>query len=364
MTEEATVPCSCTFVPPHVMRELETSGDKDVAQLAKRTAQESDEIRHRRAGHIVGDTPKKGSRTRRARAQALSDLAPTTAGFVAAGAAGREVYDSGNQWAQRVSLARGEGDPATSDADVGFAHDFAGHVREYYANALGRRSIDNKGLNLVLNVHFGTSFMNAFWDGDEMTFGDGDGQVFSSFAASLDVVAHELTHGVVQHTAGLVYQDQPGALNEHFADVFGIAVSHAVNGSTDWLIGNEIMGPRLYGEALRSMKAPGTAYDNPLMGKDPQPAHMNNLYTGPLDYGGVHINSGIPNRAFYLVASELGVDSATRIWYRSLQLLGPTAQFADAASMLAESARVLTKAGNLPQGATQCVRSAFREVGL
>jgi Zn-dependent metalloprotease len=112
------------------------------------------------------------------------------------------------------------------------------------------------------------------------------------------------------------------------------------------------------------MRSPGTAYDNPYFGTDPQPDHMNNIYVGPDDYGGVHINSGIPNKAFYLAASELGIDVAARIWYRSLQLLWSTAQFADAAALIAESARVQTKAGLAPAGAAQAVRSAFRAVGL
>ena len=291
----------------------------------------------------------------------IADLAATPP---PAGSGGREVYDCGGQWVQRVALAHGEGDPATVDGDANFAYGFAGDVRDVYLEQFERASIDNLDMNLILNVHFGTGFMNAFWDGDEMTFGDGDGQIFTSFAASLDVVAHELTHGVVQHTANLVYQDQPGALNEHFADVFGTVISYFVDGTTNWLIGDEIMGPLLYGEALRSMKAPGTAYDNPYFGTDPQPDHMADLYTGTADNGGVHINSGIMNKAFYLAASDLGIDVAAAIWYRSLQLLWSNAQFADAAAVLAESARVLTKAGLAPAGAAQAVRSALRSVGL
>jgi Zn-dependent metalloprotease len=138
-------------------------------------------------------------------------------------------------------------------------------------------------MDVILNVHFSQNYNNAFWDGDEMTIGDGDGQIFVSFAKSLDVVAHELAHGVTQFTAGLEYYRQAEALNEHFSDVFGTAITQYELNQTadnaDWLVGNEIMGPTLAGETLRSMKAPGAAYSNALMGEDPQPAHMDDYFT-------------------------------------------------------------------------------------
>ncbi|MGH7927384.1 MAG: M4 family metallopeptidase, partial [Candidatus Binatia bacterium] len=176
------------------------------------------------------------------------------------------------------------------------------------------------------------------------------------------------SHGVTQFTANLDYYSQSGALNEHFSDVFGSVItqhnSHQDADSADWLIGDEIMGPALYGEALRSMKSPGTAYDNTLMGKDPQPDHMTDYYSGPDDNQGVHINSGIPNRAFYLTAMEIGTDKTAEIWYHALQNLWPTANFNDAAAVVANSARVLTNSGVTPAGSTQVVRSAFKAVGL
>jgi Zn-dependent metalloprotease len=351
--------CSCQFVPPFVLDGLKASKDSAVAGRVQASQKESEQLRKRRASGRRTAKKAKGNA-----AQSLSAVSVAAATAPPAGTGGREVYDCGQQWVQRVSLARGEGDPATVDSDVNYAYRFAGDVRDVYLDRFERASIDNLDMNLVLNVHYGTNFMNAFWDGDEMTFGDGDGVIFSSFAASLDVVAHELTHGVVQNTANLIYQDQPGALNEHFADVFGTVITYFVDGKTNWLIGDEIMGSQLYGEALRSMKAPGTAYDNPYFGKDPQPDHMSNIYTGGADNGGVHINSGILNKAFYLAATDLGVDVAAGIWYRSLQLLWSNAQFADAAAMMAESARAHTKAGLAPTGSAQSVRSAFRAVGL
>jgi Zn-dependent metalloprotease len=112
------------------------------------------------------------------------------------------------------------------------------------------------------------------------------------------------------------------------------------------------------------MRAPGTAYDNALLGKDPQPDHMSNYYAGPADNQGVHINSGIPNKAFYLVAMTIGTNKAVLIWYHALQNLWATANFNDAVGVIVESARILVKNGEAPLGSTQTVRSAFKEVGL
>ena len=352
-------PCTCSYVPPYVVEALARRANPDVRLRARNTAQQSKLTRARRGAKAV------------AMDAIIASAQPAgTAGVMAppTGNAGREVYDSQNQWVQRVKLIRSEGDPATGDTDVDAVYDFAGAVRRFYKEQLKRDSIDNLKMNLILSVHFGSGFMNAFWDGDEMTFGDGDGTIFTSFARSLDVTAHELAHGVTQYTANLDYHSQSGALNEHFSDVIGSAVTQLVEkqdaGKADWLIGNEIMGPSLFGESLRSMRSPGTAYDNPLLGQDPQPAHMSNYYAGPADNQGVHINSGIPNRAFYLVAITIGTLKATKLWYHALQNLWSTANFADAVDVIVESARILTKTGEVPLGTTQAVRLAFREVGL
>jgi Zn-dependent metalloprotease len=284
------------------------------------------------------------------------------------GQAARLIYDCQHQWQQKVKMVREEGGPQTGDEDADKAFDFAGIVRQYYKEVHNRASIDNANMNLILNVHYGTNYQNAFWDGDEMTFGDGDGKIFISFTKSLDVVAHELTHGVTQWEANLEYKGQSGALNEHFSDVFGTAITQyseqQTADSADWLIGDEIMGPQLYGEALRSMKEPGTAYDNPLMGKDPQPGHMKNYYTGSDDNYGVHINSGIPNKAFYLAAMDMGTDVAAMIWYLALQQLLPNAKFNDAVQVIGDVARLLVKDGKIKKGAPQKVRAAFKAVGL
>lgn len=336
--------CRCCFIPPFVTENLAKKG----VENARVSVAQSKRLRQRRSNAMVS-------------MEAFTGTAPV-------GQGNRLVYNCNNKWQQRLKLVRSEGEADTVDDDVNLMYQFAGVVRDFFRDVLERNSIDNLGMDLILNVHFGVRYMNAFWDGDEMTFGDGDGKIFTSFAKSLDVVAHELAHGVTQFTAALEYQGQSGALNEHFSDVFGTAITQYAQGQTahdaDWLIGDEIMGPTLYGEALRSMREPGTAYDNSLLGKDPQPAHMKDYFTGPEDNQGVHINSGIFNKAFYLAAMEIGTDKATLIWFAALQKLWATAQFNDAVQVIVECARLLTRDGKVPLGSPQKIRAAFRAVGL
>jgi Zn-dependent metalloprotease len=208
---------------------------------------------------------------------------------------------------------------------------------------------------------------NAFWDGGQMAYGDGDGEVFTRFTASLDVVAHELTHGVQSYTSNLAYRGQSGALNEHLADVFGALVRQWRRGETaeraSWLIGAEVLVPAATRRGIRDMEHPGTAFtDDPALGTDPQPDHMREIYDGPADSGGVHINSGIPNRAFVLVAQALGGpawETAGRIWYDAMLQLTRTSRFADMAQLTAQIA------GDRFDAATKkAVKAAWRKVGL
>jgi Zn-dependent metalloprotease len=334
---------SCGYVPPYILENMARAGIEE----ALSSIEQSNGQRETRNENVA--------------AMAALTIPP-------AGKAGREIWDCQHKNQQKVKFVRGEGDAATGDESVKNTYDFSGVVRKYYKDVLGRDSIDNLGMNLVLNVHYGVKYQNAFWDGNEMVFGDGDGNIFINFDKSLDVVAHELAHGVTQHNANLVYKGQSGALNEHFSDVFGTAITQWANKETaqtaDWLVGDEIMGPELFGESLRSMIEPGTAYDNPLMGKDPQPNHMDRYFTGPGDNYGVHINSGIPNKAFYLVSMKIGTDKAALIWYHALQNLWSTALFNDAVKVIARSAQILIKDGTVPPGSTQVVRAAFKAVGL
>jgi len=272
------------------------------------------------------------------------------------------VYDSENTWIQRNKPA------GKNDAVANKVREYIEFALEYLQNTYNRNGIDNKGSDVHVNIRFGEKYMNAFWDGTQLTLGEGDGVVFSSFSKSLDVITHEIAHGLVQYICGLVYKNQSGALNEHLADVFGTVVQQAYlkqnAESADWLIGNEVMGTAMYGESLRSMAFPGTAFDNDILGKDSQPSHMKDLWTSPEDNGGVHINSGIPNRIFYLTAMDIGTDYTGSLWYKAMHHLWPTATFKDMKAVTIGTARGMVEDGSLPQGSTQILRAAFKEVGL
>jgi Zn-dependent metalloprotease len=218
-------------------------------------------------------------------------------------------------------------------------------------------------------VHYGRQYDNAFWDGGQMVFGDGDGQVFGRFTASLSVIGHELAHGVTQYTADLVYEGQSGALNESVSDVFGALVEQHSRGQSaaeaTWLIGEGLFTDEVQGSALRSMKAPGTAYDDDVLGKDPQPATMDDYVDTAEDNGGVHLNSGIPNHAFYLVATALGGnawDRAGPIWYDTVTGgLPATSTFAQFAAATTAAAAQRFGPGSPEQRA---VADAWSTVGL
>jgi Zn-dependent metalloprotease len=294
---------------------------------------------------------------------------------LATGEKRRTIFDAKNMEPdppQGVRV-RGEEDPPVGDRAVNEAFDGLGATYDFYKQVLSRNSIDGNGSRLDAIVHYGDGFNNAFWNGQVMVFGDGDEGLFTSFTRSLDVIAHELTHGVTENTAGLVYHKQPGALNESMSDVFGCLVKQWMlqqdAASADWLIGADVFTPGLEGDALRSMKAPGTAYDSELIGKDPQPSHMENFQNLPDtpsgDNGGVHINSGIPNHAFYLAAVAIGGnawDAAGHIWYETLVMnTGPDAKFQDFAdATVGVAARVYGPASQ----EHVAVREAWHEVGI
>ncbi|HEY4185867.1 MAG TPA: M4 family metallopeptidase [Polyangia bacterium] len=255
----------------------------------------------------------------------------------------RDIFDAGGKSTLPGKLVRTEGGPAAADASANEAYDSTGTTYDFYSEMLRRNSVDGRGLKLESTVHSGKAPDNAFWNGSRMVFGDAtpNGPFTGSFAGTIDVVAHELTHGVTQYTVpggGLDYVDQSGALNESWSDVFGSVVKQWSKKQTaataDWLIGAGIMKPR-FGKALRSMKDPGTAWT-----EDDQPKDM----SGYVEGGDVHTNSGIPNRAFYLAAAGLAGSSwekAGPIWYKALSLLTPQATFADAAKATEQAATLL-----------------------
>lgn len=203
-----------------------------------------------------------------------------------------------------------------------------------------------------------------------MVFGDGDGEVFERFTRSLTVIGHELAHGVNQHAAGLEYQGQSGAVAESVSDVFGALVEqHALGQHAEqatWLIGEGLFTGLVQGRALRSMIEPGTAYDDDVIGRDPQPGHMRDYIETTDDNGGVHLNSGIPNRAFTLAALALGGpawERAGHIWYDTLTSgsLSRTATFTDfAAATLAEASRRF----GAESAETRAVQEGWTAVGV
>ncbi|MEU9126837.1 M4 family metallopeptidase [Kitasatospora sp. NPDC048540] len=352
-----------SFVPPHVLDHIarvqgRESLEPSAAQRSTVLSAQFRRARRNQTPDVPGTAPLLAAQA----AVGLKGLTvPPTA------TAGRLIYDDETQSSYNIKLLRGEGDPAVAGQNADQAYDSLGAVREYYKQQLGRNSIDNAGLNLVANVNFGENFDNAFWDPDAqvMVFGNGDNQIFKDLTGDLDVAAHELTHGVTQYTAGLNYtNDQTGALNESFSDMLGSAIDafvhHRDADTHNWLIGDEIMADDLAGEALRSMSEPGSAFDNQIMGRDPQPRDMSG-YFEPAD---PHLMSGITNRWFYLICKEIGIEAGTLIMYQTLQNLWPTAVFTDAAVVAAAQARILAEGKQVPAEAAQVVRAAARQQGF
>lgn len=233
----------------------------------------------------------------------------------------RIVYDAKNTQRLPGTKVRGENDAKTGDVIVDNAFDFHGMMRDFLKVVFGRDSIDGLGMDLIGTVHYGQGYNNAFWNSRQMTYGDGDGVIFATFVL-LDVIGHEMFHGVTEHTCGLEYYGQSGALNESLSDVFGVGLRQWVFKLTvdkdNWLIGPGIFAKGIKGRALRDMANPGTAYNDPKIGKDRQPAHMKDFVNTSSDNGGVHTNSGITNKAFYEFAIAVGGnswDKALPVWF-------------------------------------------------
>jgi Zn-dependent metalloprotease len=320
------------ILPPHVLINIANNGNAEQRAAALQALDVDTTFRtHRLTFSLLG-----GPLGR----QDVSGAAP---------AVQRTIYDAGNTQALPGKTIRSEGGAAVADVSVNEAYDGLGATFDFYLGVYQRNSIDNAGLPLDASVHFGDKYDNAFWNGQQMVFGDGDGVIFNRFTGSLDVIGHELTHGVTGSEVNLTYQGQSGALNESVSDVFGSLVKQFKLNQTadkaDWLIGAGLLAPGIDGVALRSMKAPGTAYNDKTLGKDPQPANVKNLVQTAQDNGGVHTNSGIPNRAFFLVAAAIGGNAwerAGQIWYDTIcdKQLNQSASFAMfAASTAAHAAQ-------------------------
>ena len=342
------LPHRCGFVPPYLLRRVtETARERRLLADGRETLVVDERLRDRRAAASAQTPP----------------LAPDTGG-------NRVVYDAQGTEELPGVRARDADDPATGDAAVDEAHAHSGVAWDLFADVYARRSVDGEGTPLSVTVHFGTDYDNAFWDGTQLVFGDGDGEVFDRFTKPLDVTVHEFTHGVTQFTAGLTYQGQSGALNESVSDVFASVAKQRTLGQdadqADWLIGVGLFLPGVRATALRSMLEPGTAYDDPRLGRDPQVGSMADYVETEEDSGGVHINSGIPNRAFALAARAIGGPSWERpgqVWYAALTdgSVTPSTDFEGFARATVDAAgRLFADDPSVAGHVTQ----AWRQVGL
>ena len=340
-------PLHC-ILPPQLLARIALAGDPDQRARALAT--------------LSTDTT---LRTLRLQTPVPVRRRPTVAGVEAVQ---RSIYTAGGLEVEPGTLVRGEGSPPGGDFAVDEAYDGLGATHALYAAAYGRNSLDDEGMPLVATVHYGQDYDNAFWDGAQMVFGDGDGQLFRRFTLAVDVIGHELTHGVTQDEAQLTYLGQAGALNESLSDVFGSLVKQHALGQTaeqaDWLIGVGLFTDQVQGVALRSLQAPGTAYDDPVLGQDQQVGHLRDYVETREDNGGVHTNSGIPNRAFFLAATALGGaawERAGSIWYAALRdpRLRSTASFAAFSAATVRAAQHAYGAD-----AVQAVTQAWRAVGV
>lgn len=344
--------CRCTIIPPHISDKIaEAYKDVEKRERFKKIAAKHAELRKVRAALFA--------------AHALERKLQNPDAAV-------KIYDAKNKKSLPGELiASPEG---SSDIEVIEAYKSSIKVYDFYLKVFGRNSIDNNGMEILSSVHYRKGYNNAFWEGEQMVYGDGDGVIFERFTIDIDVTAHEMTHGVTQFDNKLEYQDQSGAINESLSDIFGSMLKqYAADQScqeADWLIGHELLIGDQY--SLRSMKAPGTAYiGHPELGDDPQPAAMDDYRDMEDDNGGVHINSGIPNHAFYLMANKFYAINKNRyrnswesvgpVWYEAKMGLSPRATFYDLVEVTSNAAEKHFGKESLEHRA---VKEAWAEVKL
>jgi len=337
-----------SIIPPYMLKELSQSNDASVRDMAFDTTALSESLR---AVRIT-----------------LHEL-PIMAAIPSPNMnKNRLIYTLNNKTRPLPGTPkREENSSPTGDEAIDEAYDYSGDTYDFYRQILNRNSLDDKGESLISTVHYGIRYTNAFWNGEQMVYGDGDGKFFNRFTKSLDVIGHELTHGVIAHTCNLEYEHESGALNEHFADVMGILIKQCKNNldvnKSDWLIGKEIMMPGTI-KAIRTFKNEKAYTNDPNFGTDPQPKHMKDFYKGDDDNGGVHYNSGIPNCAFYHAAMDIGGnawDVLGKIWYKTLLNLNRYSNFIDAAKMTIMVAKEMYDAGSKEEAS---IRKAWKTVGV
>lgn len=340
------------IVPPYLLSRIAESGERfaSAAAAARRT--------------LRVDAPRRAAR------MTLSIDADNNLVAEFSDAPNRTISDAESGETLPGRVVRAEGADPTGDAAADEAYDGLGATFALFSEVFGRDSIDGAGLPLDATVHFGEDYDNAFWDGERMVFGDGDREVFRRFTLSPSVIGHELAHGVTQYTTNLEYQGQSGALNESISDVFGVLVEqYAARQTVDqatWLVGAGLFTDEVQGVALRSLSVPGTAYDDDILGADPQPGHMDDYIETSDDNGGVHLNSGIPNRAFVLAAEALGGhawERAGRIWYDTITSGSVQADADFAAFAIATYTSAVSRYGD-GSAEARAVRHGWDGVGL
>ena len=300
-------------------------------------------------------TPKPSRPTRRAtRGGASSTDAVRGSADAAAyvGTARRIVHDARHRLVRWEATGEPDGPPARSEGDspsgdfaIDTTFDAMGSFREFVERVFERDSWDGKGGTLEAVVRYGREYENAHWNGRRVVLGDGG--AFMGDLYRLDVIAKELSMGLLEHDSSWDYMGESGALVQSIGLVFASMVKQYVAGQpvtdADWLIGDGLLR---HGDALTSLEHPGTAYDDPTIGKDPQVGHMSDYVVTEVDSGGVHVNCGIPNRGFVLFAKQLGGhswDRAGKVWYRAIHddKLGTKPTFADYAAATVRATRSL-----------------------
>ncbi|MDX6564498.1 MAG: hypothetical protein QOE10_160 [Gaiellales bacterium] len=283
----------------------------------------------------------------------------------------RTIYDAHRSYDDppHGSRVRFEDWPRIGDEQANDVYDALGASCDLFWEEYGRNSIDDAGMALHAYVHYGVGFGNAFWDGQVLLLGDGDGTIVGRMSQAVDLIGHELTHGVIARTANLDYRGQAGSLNESICDVFGSLVKQRLRGESaveaDWLIGEGVLAAGIRGSALRSLRAPGSAYDDPLIGADPQPSHVRYLVESGAD-AGVHVNAGIPSHAFYLASVKIGGhawERSGRVWYETLcdATLPRDADFARFAELTCSTAARLYGDGSRE---LEAIAEAWQAVGV
>ena len=333
------------IMPPHIFRHIVTHGDEGQRHWALTTVSSSERIRGHRDILERYDLAKRDNGKFR-----VVQTASHTQNLVG-------------------SPVRKEGQPPVDNKAVNEAYEHTGDVYDFYMNAYNRNSIDDKGMKIFSTVHFGKDFNNAFWNGERMVFGDGDGKIFQRFTKCLEVIGHELTHGVTGTTIKLDTHGESGALNEAISDVFGcLSLQNKHNQTADqaeWVIGAGLFTKEVDGVGIRSLKAPGTAYNDKVLGKDPCPASMADFVKTQDDSGGIHINCTIPSHAFYLAAVEIGGhawEKAGRIWYNTV-----TRRLADSKTDFQTFADLTLKVSHKlfgPGPETAAFNRAWKKVGI